>query len=198
MEFEAFEPEIEVNGQTVYAIVDGFTLFRHAISSVLESEGIGKRGADGSIQIDPAGWYSQEAWLRSFARIARSGSGSQLFQIGQRIPENAQFPPWVVDIHTAIQSINIAYHMNHRKQGKVMFDPETKAMLDGIGTYGFQPVDGESRIISVCNNPYPCEFDRGIITAMATKFEPNGSVVHGPDSPCRKKHADSCTYIVTW
>ncbi|MFC1610969.1 hypothetical protein ACFL6C_08420 [Myxococcota bacterium] len=176
-------------------------LFKHAVIGVLVDEGIGKRLNDGRLDLNPEGWYSQESWLRAFARIAADGGDGALFKIGQRIPENAQFPPWVVDVHSAIRSINIACHMNHRKSGKVMFDPENQEMLDGIGHYGYSPVEGEQKIISECENPYPCEFDRGIVTAMARKFELNTRVVHDDSQPCRK-NADRlrarCERGMTW
>jgi hypothetical protein len=50
----------------------------------------------------------------------------------------------------------------------------------------------------VCDNPYPCAFDRGIITAMAQGFELQAKVVHDDAKPCRKQGAESCTYIASW
>ena len=41
MQFRAFEPGIEVNGQTVHAIVDGFSILKRIPSSILLDEGIG-------------------------------------------------------------------------------------------------------------------------------------------------------------
>ena len=54
----------------------------------------------------------------------------------------------------------------------------------------------------ICKNPYPCDFDKGIIKAVAKKFKPKDSVniivEHDESAPCRKKGADSCTYLVSW
>jgi hypothetical protein len=119
-------------------------------------------------------------------------------QIGQHIPKHAPFPPTITDIHSAMASMDAAYHMNHRKNGKVMFDPATGQMLSGIGNYGYTPVPRERRIISICENPYPCDFDRGIITTLAQRFEKNSRVTHDDSAPCRKNGADSCKYIVMW
>ena len=71
-------------------------------------------------------------------------------------------------------------------------------MSEGIGHYGFEKIDGKNMIISECNNPYPCAFDKGIITAMAQKFEVKANIIHDDSKPCRKNGADSCTYIITW
>lgn len=198
MQFKAFEPGIEVNGQTVWAIVDGF-ISKTTPSRILLEEGIGEPGSDGIVKIDPAGWYSQAGWLRAFERIARTMGDNMLFNIGKRIPENAIFPPTVVDVDTAIASVDVAYHLNHRKAGKALFDLETGQMTEGIGHYGHARPDADKRlIVSMCRNPYPCEFDRGILTAMARRFAPGASVVHIDEAHCRKHGTDECTYHVKW
>lgn len=198
MQFLSFEKGIEVNGQTVYAIVDGFKLIKSLAYKHLKEAGVGEVEKDESVKINPATWYSQEAWLKAFESISKDVGDSVLYQIGLAIPRNAKFPPWVVDIDTAVKSIDIAYHMNHRKGGREMFDPTTGKMLEGIGHYGYNRITGENKIISVCENPYPCEFDKGILTTMAQKFQPLAKVKHDDLKPCRKKGQKSCTYVITW
>ena len=198
MEYTPFEPGIEVNAQTVYTIVDGFSVVRHVPSRILAESGIGELRGDGSLILGREGWYSQALWLRAFRRIASEVGTGALHSIGLRIPANAIFPPSVNDIDSAIQSIDIAYHMNHRKAGVVMFDPETGAMLEGIGHYGCQRTPGRNEIVSVCENPYPCAFDHGILTAMAKRFQARSIVEHDDRAPCRRKGKDSCTYVIRW
>ncbi|HUI69682.1 MAG TPA: hypothetical protein VL354_04120 [Spirochaetia bacterium] len=204
MQFVAFEKGIQVNGTTVNAVIDGLGSLAEEIFSlkVLARDWLAKAGigtmAGRDYRLDPEGWYSQEAWLRVFEAIAKEIGEAPLKQIGMKIPENAIFPPWVQDIDSAIRAIDIAYHMNHRKSGKVLFDPATGTMEEGIGHYGYERVSAANQITSECNNPYPCSFDFGIIAAMAAKFQKNARVVHDDTKPCRKKGADSCTYIITW
>lgn len=198
MEFVAFEPGIEVNGQTVFSVVDGFRAFTGLAAQYLTAEGIGRLRPDGSLELDLAGWFPQSAWLRAFQRISETTGQSVLHQIGLAIPRNAQFPPWVTDVHSAVRSVDIAYHMNHRKRGEVMFDPDGGGMLEGIGHYGYTPVEGQRRIISVCENPYPCAFDDGILTAMARRFEKYARVEHDSTKPCRHKGGQHCTYVISW
>jgi hypothetical protein len=198
MQYRAFEPGIEVNGQTVNAIVDGFRFLKEFPSRILLEEGIGRPGARGLVDIEPDAWYSQEAWLRAFERIDREMGRPNLFAIGLKIPENAKFPPTITDLPGAIASIDVAYHMNHRKHGHMMFDPSTGTMTEGIGHYGFEPVAGKSMIVSRCQNPYPCNFDRGILTAMARRFERTAVVTHVDQEPCRERGGESCTYHITW
>jgi hypothetical protein len=49
-----------------------------------------------------------------------------------------------------------------------------------------------------CKNPYPCDFDRGIIIAMARKFKSGVEVVVMPGKPNRKEGADDSWYVVTY
>jgi hypothetical protein len=110
-----------------------------------------------------------------------------LFSIGMKIPENANFPPEIESLEKALQSIDVAYHMNHRN--------------GEIGHYRYESV-GPKSVKMVCQNPYPCAFDRGIITAMAKRFKPKDSimvnVMHDDSAPCRVKGGASCTYNVRW
>jgi hypothetical protein len=198
MQFKVFEPDIEVNGPTVYAIAAGLGYFSNLARRYFSQAGIGTV-VNGELHIDMNGWYSQAAWLEAFKNISEQVGDRVLFNIGLSIPENALFPPWVVDIDTAIKAIDVAYHMNHRKNGRQLFDVKTGGMYEGIGHYGYErDTSGNNRIISVSRNPYPCAFDQGILTAMAHKFEPVAVVSHDDTNECRSKGADTCTYIITW
>lgn len=199
MQFRAFESGIEVLGQAVWAIVDGFLVSKQLPSQALVECGIGTLGPDGIVVIDPSAWYSQEAWLAAFERISTTVGPQVLFNIGKRIPENAVFPSWELDIDSAIRSLDVAYHLNHRREGQVMFDTDTGTMLEGIGHYGYERRSAhEDLIISRCQNPYPCDFDCGILTSMARRIKPLANVLHLAGLPCRKLGADSCTYHVVW
>ena len=197
MQFKAFEPDIEVNAPTVYSIIAGLGYFTNLSRRYFSQVGIGKV-VDRELRIDMSEWYPQAAWLAAFENIAKTVGDRVLFSIGLSVPANAQFPPWVVDVDSAIKAIDIAYHMNHRKNGKLLFDPNTGALTEGIGHYGYERFPQGNRIISRCKNPYPCAFDHGIITAMAHKFAPHAVIRHDDREECRNRGADSCTYIIEW
>lgn len=199
MEFEPFVPGIEVNGQTVHSVLDGFRTFTILGEKYLADEGVGQRGRDGVFTLDPAGWYSQAAWLRAFRRVAADIGDKVLFDIGSAIPRNARFPPGVTDVRSAVEAIDVAYHMNHRRDGEVMFDPLTGRCAEGIGHYVCAGVPGRNEIVCECHNPYPCPFDLGIVTAMVTRFAPAARVAHDPPpAPCRRRGGDRCLYRVSW
>lgn len=198
MQFRPFEDGIEVSGDSLGAIVDGFKNYPSVAMKCLSKFGLVKSEPGKPPVVDRSGWYPLKDWLLAYEGIANEIGYNSLYGIGRSIPENAVFPPHINDVFSAVSSIDVAYHLNHRKDGAVMFDMQTGMMLEGIGHYKAEGFPDENRIVCVCENPYPCDFDRGIISAMASRFEPGSKTVHDNDAPCRKKGADSCTYIVWW
>lgn len=198
MQFKPLEPGIEVAGGSLRAIVDGFSKYPSVAMKYLTKFGLLKPGATTPSDFDSEAWYSQEAWLSAYEAIAKEVGFNSLYTIGKAIVEVTQIPKHVNDIHAGLSSLDVIYHLNHRKNGQVLFNPETGVMLPGIGNYKYQPVPNEKCITFVCDNPYPCDFDRGLITGLATRFEPQSSTRHDNEAACRKKGAESCTYVVRW
>lgn len=175
-QFIAFAPNVEVNGTTILSITAGMGAIAHPI--------LVAHGLD-NVQRDQ--WYPQQAWLDAFREIAElPGSMSDLVSIGMEIPTNAIFPTEINSIEAALRSIDVAYHMNHRG--------------GEIGYYHVEIV-GDQQIDMICENPYPCEFDYGIIYSMSRRFCPQGSfarVLHEHHDPCRKRGDNACVYHVSW
>ena len=177
-QFKALSTTVEVNGETVLSVVDGMGAMKNMAMGILEKNGIKNP--------KPGQWFKQQDWLNAFKQISESIGTNTLSQIGQKIPENAQFPPAIDTIEKALSAIDVAYHMNHRG--------------GEIGHYNYK-AEGSNRATLECANPYPCDFDRGIIVAMSRRFGPKGGnvrVVHEDTKPCRKKGGESCTYHVAW
>ncbi len=190
--FVAKNANAEVNGETVLSIVDGMGAFKLKALEILSKNCI--------TDPKPGMWYNQQNWLNSFKEIATSIGSKTLHSIGLKIPENAKFPPQINSIEKALSAIDIAFHMNHRINGKVLFDPQTGTIHEGIGHYTYSSLS-ENEAKMICPNSYPCDFDRGIIEGMAKKFCPAGSIVnvqHNDAAPCRKKGAESCEYKIKW
>jgi serine/threonine-protein kinase len=185
-----FVPDVEVNGALVQAVLDGFGTFRAvALKYAVNFGGIDD---DGVIRNE---WASHEAWLAAHEKVILELGGAVLFNIGQNIPDNAREWPEATDIDAAMKVLDIAYHLNHRRKGKVMYDGATGVMTEGIGHYLAARDPEQKRITMTCDNPYPCELDHGIITAIARRY--GGHVEHAPIG-CRTLGASSCTYVVTW
>ncbi len=192
-QFVAINPKAEVLGDAVLAVLEaGRGAFRPMMLDILASHHINdpKRGS----------WYLQQDWLDAFQAISEKIGEQTLFAIGTKIPESAAWPPDVDTEAKALGSIDVAFHMNHRIQGVALFDPTTGQMTEGIGHYGFE-LTGDKAATMVCDNPYPCAFDRGIIEAAAKKFATRAFLVnakHDDSKECRNKGGGSCTYHVTW
>lgn len=198
MPFVPFETGIEISGQSVRAIVDGFHTFAVLGSSYLLEWGLGKPTALGRAEVDPKAWYSQEDWLRCLRDIGTQLGERLVMQVGLTVPRNAMFPEGIRDIREAIRSIDVSYHLNHRKNGVPMFEPSTGRMQEGIGHYGCELVPHQRKIISQCETPYSCAFDRGLLTAMAQLCEANARVAHDHSDACRKRGSRYCSYVITW
>lgn len=198
MHYEQCEPGIDVNGESLGATVDAFKQYPSIVTKYLVQYGLVKTVGGKAEAIDRSGWYPLDKWLACYHAIAKDVGLNSLYTIGKKIPENATFPPHVKDIRSALGSLNIAYHLNHRKNGQPMFDPATGKMLEGIGNVNVDIKENERRAVVVFDNPYPCEFDRGLVTALANRFEPMAKTVHDNGAPCRKKGDNTCTYVVSW
>ena len=188
----------EIDGRNVQNVTDAFRLFPEVGLRPFTTRRIGRLDSRGRFILDSQGWYPLGPWLEAFAEIGRVVGASKMFEIGKRIPENSPFPPGIDDIHVAMKSVDVAYHLNHRKNGVVMFDPATGTMLEGIGHYRYQSQPGAREIVLECENPYPCDMDRGLLTALARRFHPNAMFDHRNEAVCRKRDSASCTYAVRW
>lgn len=198
MQFVPFEEGIEVKGLSVKSVVDGFNTFAVLASAYLLDEGIGTPTPNGLANLDLEGWYSQRSWLLCFQQIGKQLGDGLLSQIGMAMTRNSLFPEGIEDIHDAIRFIDVGYHMNHRKNGRPMFDPGSGRMEEGIGHYCYESVPGKRKIVCRCENPYPCAFDHGLLTAMAQRYQLNARVTHEDTGSCRKWRGDRCTYVISW
>lgn len=180
-QFIPFAPGVEVNGQTVLSVVEALDAGKETRRAILAKHGLGN--------VDPHGWFAQQQWLNAFREIAEEIGDYTLFSIGKAIPEHAIFPPEIDSLEKALAAIDVAYHMNHRN--------------GEIGNYKLLSFDAAAKVaVMECKNPYPSEFDRGIITTMLRRFKPALStrydVVRDTSKPTRLEGADSCTYLITW
>ena len=177
--FEAFDPDVEVRGRVLTSVLSGMGVLQKKAHEILMMHGVDNP--------QPDSWYSQQAWLDCFETIEKSLGTKVLFDIGAKIYESAQWPEGINNIQSALCSINKAYQLNHRG--------------GEIGFYKCQVLD-ENRIQMTCRNPYPCEFDHGLITSVANRFRPEGvfmvEVQHEVPEKCRKNLCKECIFLVAW
>ncbi len=198
MQFRAFEPGIEVWGLGLSWMVAGFRIVPETGLRYLTKHGLTVAGPDGKPRLETNAWYPLESWLSCFEAICREVGSSVMFDIGRHVGANAPQPPHIDDIDATLRSLDVTYHHFHRKNGVRMFDAATGKMLEGIGHYEYRRAWDAKKILVVCENPYPCDFDLGNITGFATRFEPRAKVAHDDEGVCRKRGAERCSYVITW
>ncbi|MBF5041860.1 hypothetical protein FGE12_05615 [Aggregicoccus sp. 17bor-14] len=137
--------------------------------------------------MEPHRWYAQQPVLDVFRNIFERIGPSTVRAIGRKVPEWAVFPRTAPGaIEEALQALQVAYETNHRN--------------GDIGHYRFERTGPRSGRM-VCVNPYPCDFDLGLVEAVAEKSRPLHSlrvrVEHAPGD-CRKRGDEACAYAVSW
>jgi hypothetical protein len=172
--------EVQVLGQSIMAMIGGMELLKSRAMKILADNGIP--------QLEPQGWYPMRNALTAIKSIEEKIGPVTMRAVGRKVPEHAKFPPEITTLEQALLSLNVAYQMNHRGQH-----------AGNIGGYRFDTAGHGGRM--VCDNPYPCNFDHGIIEALCERFRPKDSVwvrvEHAPLG-CRHKGGSDCTYLISW
>jgi hypothetical protein len=194
MAYEGFD----VNGQIIRSIYEAFRLFPEVGLKPYTKRGIGTVAPDGRLVVEPSGWYPMGAWVAAKHEIVNLIGPQKGYEVGKQIARFAELPPTIRDIVTALDGMDVSYHMNHRKNGEVMFNPANGKMLEGIGHT--RPVSGRGtrRIVVESDSPYPCDVDRGIVIGFSARFEPNIVIEHLTDAGCRKQGGERCRYALSW
>jgi hypothetical protein len=179
-QFIAFDKNVEVNGRTILSVVNAMDFGRETRSDILKECGLDP---------EPDKWYNQQKWLNAFRTFYHMMGERTLFMIGKAIPQNAEFPPGIKNLNEALELIDVAYHLNHRG--------------GEIGYYKLLSFNKLNRnAVMKCYNPYPSEFDRGIITTMLRDYKPKSfnscQVLLDPSKETRMNGGESCTYLVSW
>lgn len=122
-------------------------IHRNILTSIFEGSG---STTSKHVQIDHH-WYDLELILG----IISAFDPSTQAKIGMCTPCNAIYPSRSDSFEGAIQNLNRAYKLNHLGRG--------------IGDYEVTN-NSSHRITVLCNNPYPLDFNRGLIQGIANKF----------------------------
>lgn len=178
-EFKAINTGVEMTGAAIFSFIDVMDTFRDRALKILAEEGIEN--------VEPDKWYDIQPFFNALKVIADKVGYMTIFLMGKKVPDKAIWPPDIDTIEKALASIDTAYHLNYRG--------------GEMGHYKYVKT-GERQAQIICDNPFPCDFDRGIIEATAKKFKPKDSLIikveHLYPEKCRKKGGDVCTYLVKW
>lgn len=191
-EYKVFEDGITTSA--ISPFLEGGFIGSKQRKEILEKYGIGElvEGKD----------YDLQSFLHAFKELGETVGEMNLFLIGKSVMEKVEFPP-MDSLEQALRSVDVAYHMNHKKRGKVMFDPSSGQMEEGIGHYSVTKYDETSKTaVMVCNTPYPSKFEEGLILQITRKFKPKGSLLSKVEldqtKESRRAGGETCTFNISW
>ena len=178
--FKAIDPGVEVSGTSILSFLYAIEFGREMRAEILSEH---------DIEPTEDSWHNQQRYLDALKQIAENVGEKTMFLMGKAVPESATFPREIQGVEAALNSINVAYQMNHRG--------------DDIGYYKLVEFDADMhRAVMECKNPYPSEFDRGILTTMVRKFTAEKAnavdVVLDTTKPSRREGGDTCWYVIGW
>lgn len=191
-EYKVFENNIEAGGNELPIVALG------ALGKLRKQEVIKKYG----LQTQEGAWNNLQSLLDAMKEISDTVGEMNLFLIGKEVIEGAAFPP-MDGLESALRSIDVAYHMNHRKNGTAMFDPNTGKMTEGIGHYELTSFDADKKEAEmVCHTPYPSKFEEGLVTQIVRMFRPKGSLLPRVEldttKETRRNGGERCTFKIYW
>lgn len=178
---ETCDPDIEVTGSSLNSLLDAVS----DLSNIFEDQTHETLAKHGIEHVRDDEWYVLRAYLDALADIGENIGPQTLTNVGKAIPDNAEWPPEVDSVSAGLDSIDDAYQMNHRG--------------GEFGCYDHEAV-GDREAVMTCENPYPCEFDRGLITGVVQKFGSEGTLVQVEEESdaCRSEGGERCVYRVAW
>jgi len=148
----------------------------------------------------PGKWYSQQLWLNAIKEISDRFLPSTLCAIGLEFAAKARVSPEIGSLESALVMMDEIYRMNNNTKGTAVAKPCRGVPNGSHGHYCYSRKNCDEAAM-LCQNPNPCEFDRGFIEGIAKRFGPaRGSVhiVHDDEAECRKTGAESCTYKILY
>lgn len=191
-QFVAKDPNVFVHFSSVLASVNTLGSSFDICNEILKAN---------NIELYKSDWILQQNWLNALRTIALRFGETSLFLIGNAIIDNFRFP-YIENLEAGLRFIDIAYHLSHRLDGKIMIDISNGDIIDGIGNYKLISYnENESSARIVCNTPYPSMLDKGVITEVVRKFKPIGTredVMLDLSNETRLRGGDSCCYDILW
>jgi hypothetical protein len=169
-----FDRDALVSGGNILSMLAAMGPFRRRGEQILADFGIG--------ELDAERWYSLAAYVAALRAIGEKMGPNTLFQIGRQIPNHVMLPPGIDTFEKVLASFGMAFDLNHR------------GAQPGTITYSLQ---GARAGTIVTGTPYPCDFDRGVISGFFQKLL-GARVAVEPivGAPCKARGGETCTYDV--
>ena len=149
----AFDPEAEINGETIRVMLAAFQLPRHG-ENIMRKHGLPAEPELGN-------WYPMQAWLNVLNELEAAYGEQTVYAAGLQIVHHSLWPPTIHTLTEALQTLEAVRQANMRGRA--------------IGYYAVE-AQGPRAVRVVCSNPSPASFDHGLLTGLARKFKPAEAV----------------------
>ncbi len=181
MNLTAFDPDTEVSGQAMLALIE--CVVADEITPILQKHHIDRDS------LKPEDWYPLQRWLDVLSDIMAQKdfqSTLNLVDIGRTYAQTAYLPDDINSLEDALIAINDTHQLNHR---------------NGYAGEMMMIIMGPGHLQVVDHTPYPENFTYGMIYGLAHRFRGKDVIPivrHDDEQPCRKQGDDSCTFDVIW
>ncbi|WP_070742380.1 hypothetical protein [Hymenobacter coccineus] len=145
----AFEASSEVNGATIQLVLAA-CLVPHIGTQLLTKHGL-------PAQPQAEEWYPLQAWLDVLADLEQRTWEDTIYAAGLRAIDLCVWPPNLHTLSDALAALEQACRANIRGQNIGYYQ------VDELGPH-------EARVR--CLTPTPAEFERGILTGLARRYQP--------------------------
>ncbi len=167
-EFQFSDPSVLVSGPVIQTFLSALGPYQARGMKVVR-----RTFKVDDVLTDPGAFYPLPQYLAVMDEFQKQFGDGFLQRMGILIFENVvrtNLPEHISNVESALAWIDAAYHANHSNAaGK-------------IG--GYHWTTGKDGGLMVCDNPYPCSFDVGVILAVAKGFKPNATLSHVNPENC--------------
>jgi hypothetical protein len=134
-------------------------------------------------------WHPMQNYLNALKEIYEHLGPTPLFDFGKFFPKSFIFSGQHYTLEDLIHKLNAFYHNLHKGSD--------------VGYYKLVHFDKEHKEARIeCRNPYPCYFDRGILTVISKLSKPvDARFIHvwlSKNSPSRLSGDDVSYYSIEW
>lgn len=152
--YVSFDPHATITGETLQAVFAAFQSPQQAHQLFRQH----------SLPTLPQPWqtYPLQFWLNLLADVEQSYGPQTVYSIGLHIVHCSKWPAGITTLDEALHAMDRACRAN--VQGS------------DIGHYSYEPA-GPQQARLACLTPTPPDFEYGLLTGVARKFKPPGSLV---------------------
>jgi hypothetical protein len=179
-EFELEHEDVIVLGVVVEVLLDAFGAYRARGEKVIT-----RYFSEDGRAILPDGEYPAYKLLHALRDLQTQFGAGFMRRVGQHVYEHAPIPPQLETFESVLAELDQVYQANHQNGA------------GRIGSYAWTKV-ADDRGRMVCDNPYPCAFDMGLLAGVSKQFDVEITLAHEDEATCRHLGGDQCTYVVEW